>query len=61
MPGLEARDTPGVSPLVATVAGARIGAALCKDLHALDLGRAYGLLGAQPMVAPAFDFSRDAG
>ena len=59
VPGLEARDTPGAVPLVLTVCGTRVGVAICKDMHAPDLGRAYSRLGAQVMVVPAFDFDRD--
>jgi apolipoprotein N-acyltransferase len=59
VPGLEARDTPGARPLVLTVGGTKVGVAICKDMHAPDLGRAYGRLGAQVMVVPAFDFGRD--
>ena len=59
VPGLEARDTPGADPLVLTVGGTRVGVAICKDMHAPDLGRAYGRLGVQVMVVPAFDFDQD--
>ena len=59
VPGMEARDTPGGRPLVLDVAGTRLGVAICKDMHAPDLGRTYGRLGVQLMVVPAFDFDRD--
>jgi len=42
---------------VATIAGARYGLAVCKDMHFSALGRAYGRRNASVMLVPAWDFA----
>jgi apolipoprotein N-acyltransferase len=60
VPGLEARDRPGRTDLLVEAGPARIGAAICKDMHFPDLGRRYGAKGAGLMLVPAWDFVSDA-
>ena len=41
------------------LAGTRTGLAICKDMDFHDIGRAYGLLGADLLLVPAWDFGVD--
>lgn len=58
VPGFEARDTPGKTPLFVRAAGARLGVAICKDMHVPTLAREYAG-GAAIMTVPAWDFGED--
>lgn len=58
VPGLEARDVPGKAPLLADLAGAHVGVAICKDMHIPSIGREYAG-GAALMAVPAWDFGQD--
>jgi apolipoprotein N-acyltransferase len=60
VPGLEARDIPGRTDLVVPSPAARLGVAICKDMHFPDLGRSYGGRDAGLMLVPAWDFVSDA-
>jgi apolipoprotein N-acyltransferase len=61
VPGFEIpKITPGPGPaLIATVAGIRLGGAICKDFDFVDVGRSLGRGGAALVVAPAWDFGQD--
>ena len=61
VPGFEIpKITPGQRPaLIATVAGIRLGGAICKDFDFVDVGRSLGRGGASLVVAPAWDFGQD--
>ena len=61
VPGFEIpKITPGQGPaLIATVAGIRLGGAICKDFDFVDVGRSLGRGGAALVVAPAWDFGQD--
>ncbi len=58
VPGWEARDVPGKTPLLADLAGARLGVAICKDMHIPAIGREYADAAAL-MAVPAWDFGQD--
>jgi len=58
VPGFEARDTPGKTPLFAAAAGTRFGVAICKDMHIPGIGREYAGQAAI-MTVPAWDFGQD--
>lgn len=62
VPGLEIpKITPGPGPvLLAEVDGLRLGGAICKDFDFIDIGRSLGEARAGLVVAPAWDFGRDA-
>jgi apolipoprotein N-acyltransferase len=55
--GFEARETPGITPLLVDAAGTRLGVAICKDMHIPSIGREYD--DAAIMAVPAWDFGRD--
>jgi apolipoprotein N-acyltransferase len=58
VPGWEARNTPGDSPVFLEVVGTHLGIAICKDMHIPGIGRQYA--GNASIVAvPAYDFGRD--
>ena len=57
LPGFEDRDRPGRTPVVIQLPGAKVGLAICKDMHVPSIGREYG--GAGVMAVPAWDFGRD--
>jgi len=56
----ERGDVPGSLFEVHRIGAQRYGVAICKDMHFATLGRAYGLLDADVMLVPAWDFGRDA-
>ena len=56
----ERGDVPGRLFEVHWIGARRYGVAICKDMHFATLGRAYGLLDADVMLVPAWDFGRDA-
>ncbi len=58
VPGFEARDVPGKTPLFAQAAGTRFGIAICKDMHIPGIGREYAGQAAI-MTVPAWDFGQD--
>lgn len=58
VPGWEARDTPGNSPVFLEIVGTHLGIAICKDMHVPEIGRQYAG-NAAIMVVPAYDFDRD--
>jgi apolipoprotein N-acyltransferase len=58
VPGWEARDIPGKTPLVMDALGARLGIAICKDMHIPSIGREYAG-DAGIMAIPAWDFGFD--
>ncbi len=60
VPGFEARFKPGDEDVVRPILGARFGIAICKDMDFAQLGRAYSRLGVNAVLAPAYDFDRDA-
>lgn len=55
--GFEAREVPGITPLLVDAAGTRLGVAICKDMHIPSIGREYDA--AAIMAVPAWDFGRD--
>jgi apolipoprotein N-acyltransferase len=55
--GFEAREVPGITPLLVDAAGTRLGIAICKDMHIPSIGREY--VDAAIMAVPAWDFGRD--
>lgn len=55
VPGFEARDTPGTTPLEVQVAAQTMGVAICKDMHIPSIGRDYAQTAAF-MAVPAWDF-----
>ncbi len=59
VPGFESAITPGTSPAVFRTAAARIGIAICKDMHFPTLGRDYARSDARLMLVPAYDFDVD--
>jgi apolipoprotein N-acyltransferase len=59
VPGLESRITAGERSLVVRANGARVGVAICKDMHFAALGREYAQAGAAMVVVLAWDFDRD--
>jgi len=58
VPGFEARDVPGTTPLRTTVAATALGIAICKDMHIPSIGREYAG-NVRAMAVPAWDFGRD--
>jgi apolipoprotein N-acyltransferase len=58
VPGWEARDVPGKTPLLADLAGARFGVAICKDMHIPAIAREYADAAAL-LAVPAWDFGQD--
>lgn len=58
VPGWEARNSPGYSPVFLEVVNTRVGIAICKDMHFPEIGRQYAG-NAAIMVVPAYDFGRD--
>jgi apolipoprotein N-acyltransferase len=60
VPVFESSISPGRSPVLLEVAGARTGIAICKDMHFPSLGRDYARQGADLMLVPAADFVVDA-
>ncbi|HZG45002.1 MAG TPA: nitrilase-related carbon-nitrogen hydrolase [Allosphingosinicella sp.] len=60
VPVFESSISPGRSPILLEVAGARTGIAICKDMHFPSLGRDYARHGADLMLVPAADFVVDA-
>jgi apolipoprotein N-acyltransferase len=44
---------------VQAIVGTRYGLAICKDVHFAQFGRDYAALGAQVLLAPAWDFGED--
>lgn len=59
IPGYEDRYTPGEQRLMLD-GEPRVGVAICKDLDFTTTGRAYGELGTQLLLVPAWDFDDDA-
>lgn len=58
VPGFEARDVAGKTPLMVRVAGVSVGVAICKDMHIPSIGREYaGAVGI--MAVSAWDFGQD--
>lgn len=58
VPGFEARDVPGKTPLMVRIANAPVGVAICKDMHIPAIGREYaGVVGI--MAVSAWDFGQD--
>ena len=57
--GVEARITPGASPVVLRYATTGIGVAICKDMHFPTLGRDYARKDVRLMLVPAYDFDVD--
>lgn len=60
IPGFESHLTPGTSILFQDIDGVRVGVAICKDFDFPALMRRYGHEGTALMLAPAWDFERDA-
>jgi apolipoprotein N-acyltransferase len=60
VPVFESSISPGRSPVLLEVAGARTGIAICKDMHFPSLGQDYGRQGADLMLVLASDFGVDA-
>ncbi len=58
-PGMEDRDRPGRLVTTWLMGSARLGVAVCKDMHFPQLGRAYGRAGSGLMLVPAWDFGFD--
>jgi apolipoprotein N-acyltransferase len=58
VPGWEARNSPGYSPVFLKVGNTPVGIAICKDMHFPEIGRQYAG-NAAIMVVPAYDFGRD--
>ena len=58
VPYFEDRDVPGVTPLIAAIAGTPLGVAICKDMHIPSIGREYAARTGL-MAIPAWDFGRD--
>ena len=58
VPVFEDRDVPGKTPLFIDVAKARLGVAICKDMHIPSIGREYAGTAAV-LAVPAWDFGRD--
>lgn len=59
IPGIESRLTPGSEPLLISSKTAKMGIAICKDMHFPTLGREYAQRGSQLMLVPANDFEVD--
>ena len=59
VPGLESAFTPGHSLTSFIDGGARVGLQVCKDMDFPALSRAYGRMGVNMIVAPAWDFGSD--
>ena len=57
VPGFEAQETPGHTPLAVDAPWGRTGIAICKDMDFAALGREYARLGVRVMVVPAWDFA----
>jgi apolipoprotein N-acyltransferase len=49
----------GHVPALHDVEGARLGLAICKDMHFADVGRGYAQQAVQAMAVPAWDFTLD--
>jgi apolipoprotein N-acyltransferase len=49
----------GNVPALQDVEGARLGLAICKDMHFADVGRGYAQQAVQAMAVPASDFTLD--
>ncbi len=60
VPHLEGDLASGDQNTVRTIDHARFGLAICRDLLFSDFGRDYGRLNVAAMLAPAWDFYRDA-
>lgn len=60
IPGYESHLTPGTSILFQDINGVRVGVAICKDFDFPALIRRYGHEQVALMLAPAWDFGRDA-
>jgi apolipoprotein N-acyltransferase len=60
VPVFESSISPGRSPVLLDVAGARTGIAICKDMHFPSLGKDYARQGADLMLVLASDFGVDA-
>jgi apolipoprotein N-acyltransferase len=60
VPHLEGDLTPGNEEMVRQIDGTPFGLAICRDMIFTSFGRSYGLLGVPAMLAPAWDFYRDA-
>jgi apolipoprotein N-acyltransferase len=60
IPGYESHLTPGTSILFQDIGGVRVGVAICKDFDFPALIRRYGHEHVALMLAPAWDFERDA-
>ena len=58
VPVFEDRDVPGKTPMFIDVAKARLGVAICKDMHIPSIGREYAGTAAV-LAVPAWDFGRD--
>lgn len=58
VPGLEARDVPGTTPVFFKVGDVPQGVAICKDMHIPSIGREYAGRAAV-MAVPAWDFGQD--
>ena len=58
VPGLEARDMPGTTPVFFKTGGVPQGVAICKDMHIPSIGREYAGRVAI-MAVPAWDFGED--
>jgi apolipoprotein N-acyltransferase len=50
---------PGHTPALQEVEGARLGLAICKDMHFAYVGRGYAQQAVQAMAVPAWDFKLD--
>lgn len=59
VPGFEDAFVPGSEEAVRTIAGDRMGVAVCKDMDFSRLGRDYASLRVRMMLVPAWDFGRD--
>jgi apolipoprotein N-acyltransferase len=59
LPPSESKITPGKDTLTVLHQGANLGVAICKDMDFTDISRAYGALGTQAVLVPAWDFARD--
>ncbi len=60
VPHLESDLAPGNENMVRTIDHVPFGLAICRDLLFSDFGRDYGRLNIAAMLAPAWDFYRDA-
>jgi apolipoprotein N-acyltransferase len=59
MAPVEREFVRGHTPALQDIGGARLGLAICKDMHFADVGRGYAQQAAQVMAVPAWDFTLD--